>query len=187
MKTRVTLLMVLVSFCFFFTAKAQNKIGHISIQELVNYMPEYKKALQDLDDYEKALVAQGQEYQADYARQDSIFRTDSTGWNAAVKEVKRRELNSIYLKMINFNQEAQKLMESKEQDILRPIQKKAVETTQQVAKENGYGYVLGKEQLIAMPSSDDILPLVLKKLGLSQTPAETKTSPAAPATPAKKN
>lgn len=178
MKTRVSLIMVVLGFCFFSKAQAQNKIGHISIQELVNYMPEYKKALQDLDDYEKALVAQGQDNQAQYARQDSVYRADSATWNAAVKEVKRRELNASYLKVVNFNQEAQKLMEEKEQDILRPIQKKAVETTQQVAKESGYGYVLGKEQLIAMPPSDDLLPLVLKKLGLSPAPAEKKDTPA---------
>lgn len=165
-----------LAFAILFTAhssSAQTKIGHISIQELVNEMPEYKKALADLDEYEKALIQLGQEHQANYARQDSLFKADSLKWNSATKDVKRRELNAIYLKVINFNQEAQKLMNQREQELLAPIQQKAVQTTQQVAKENGYSYILGKEQLIAFPATDDVLPLVLKKLNIVVAPPKT--------------
>jgi outer membrane protein len=35
-----------------------------------------------------------------------------------------------------------------------------------VAKENGYNYVLAKEQLLVSPPADDLLPLVKKKLGI---------------------
>lgn len=175
-----SLFFALFVFCFAFvstSSKAQSKIGHISIQELVNHMPEYKKALADLDEYEKALVQQGQEYQVEYLRQDSVFKADSLKWNEATKEIKRRELNAIYLKVVNFNSEAQKMMGQKETELLTPVQQKAVQTSQQVAKENGYSYILGKEQLIAFPVTDDILPLVLKKLNLAPpatTPAPIK-------------
>ena len=166
--------LILAFFAFsFFLANAQSKIGHISIQELVLAMPEYKKATTDLDDYEKALVQSGQEQQQEYLRQDSIFKADSLKWNAAQKEVKRTELNTIYLRVINFNQEAQKLMAKREQDLIAPIQQKAVQTSQAVAKENGYSYILSKEQLVAFPLTDDILPLVLKKLNIAP-PAPAK-------------
>lgn len=165
---------MLLSLSFFLVnqnqLQAQNKIGYISIQELVYAMPEFKTATTNLNDYEKALVQQGQDNQAEFSRQDSIFKIDSLKWNESVKEVKRRELNVISLKMINFNQEAQQLMNKKEQDLLAPIQAKALETAKAVAKENGYSYVLSKEQLIAFPVTDDILPLVLKKLNIIVPP-----------------
>ncbi len=165
---------MLLSLSFFLVNRnqlqAQNKIGYISIQELVYTMPEFKTATTNLNDYEKALVQQGQDNQAEFSRQDSIFKIDSLKWNESVKEVKRRELNVISLKMINFNQEAQQLMNKKEQDLLAPIQAKALETAKAVAKENGYSYVLSKEQLIAFPVTDDILPLVLKKLNIIVPP-----------------
>ena len=96
-----------------FLLQAQPKIGHISINELVSAMPEYKKAAVELDEYEKALIQMGQERQAEYARRDSVYKADSAKWNAAQKEVKKTELNALYLKVINFNQEAQQSMGKK--------------------------------------------------------------------------
>jgi outer membrane protein len=157
-----------------FLLQAQPKIGHISINELVAAMPEYKKASTDLDEYEKALIQMGQDRQADYARQDSVFKADSSKWNSSQKEVKKTELNGLYLKVINFNQEAQKLMGQREQELINPITQKALQTAQAVAKENGYSYILNKEQLIAYPATDDILPLALKKLNITPPAPEVK-------------
>lgn len=155
---------------------AQSKIGHVSVQEIVNNMPEYKSALTELDDFEKALIELGKEYNREYNRQDSLFAADSSKWTPAMKEVKRKELNAAYLKVLNFNQDAQNQMNQKEQQLLAPVQQKAIQTAQQVAKENGYAYVLPKEQLIAFPASEDILPLVLKKLNITP-PASTNPAP----------
>lgn len=156
-------------------SQAQAKIGYISLNELIVAMPEYKKAGNDLAEYQKALQQQAADFQTEFQRKDSIFAADSTKWSAAMKEVKRKELNELYVKIVNFNQQAQQNMQAKEQELLAPIQQKAVSTAQAVAKENGYTYILSKEQLISFPSGDDILPLVAKKLGLNLNAA-----PAAP-------
>ena len=52
-----------------------------------------------------------------------------------------------------------------------PIQKKLQGAIEDVAKENGYTYVLPREALIVMPPSSDIGPLVRKKLGLKEPSA----------------
>jgi outer membrane protein len=162
--------------------QAQNKIGYISLQELIVAMPEYKKANDDMADYQKALQGQNVEYQEMYTRLDSAFNADSSKYTPAVKEVKRRQLNESYLKMANYPREAEQLLQRKEQELLAPIQQKAVTTTQAVAKENGYAYVLSKDQLIAFPTADDVLPLVAKKLNLTiGAAAAPATTPAKPA------
>ena len=168
-------------------AHAQNKIGYISLNELIVAMPEYKKATAEMDEYQKALQQQNLDYQQEVSRLDSVFKADSTKWNAATKQIKRRQINEAYLKAANFGQEAERLMQGKEQELLAPIQQKAVTTTQGVGKENGYTYILSKEQLISFPAGDDLLPLVAKKLGLTigATPAAT-TPPAGGAKPAEK-
>jgi outer membrane protein len=159
-----------------FQGNAQNKIGYISLQELISAMPEYKTAASEMQEYQKALVQQGSDYQLEFFRKDSLFKVDSSKWSASMKEIKKKELNELYLKWTNFvNQEAQQLMNKHEQDLLAPIQEKAVQTSQAVAKENGYSYILPKEQLISFPASDDILPLVFKKLNI--TPPAPATAP----------
>jgi len=153
-------------------ANAQNKIGYISLQELVAAMPEYKTAANDLQDYQKALEQQGNDYQLEFFRGDSTFKADSLKWSPSMKDVKRKELNELYLKWNTFmNQDAQQMLNKREQELLAPIQQKAVTTSQTVAKENGYAYILPKEQLISFPAADDILPLVLKKLNIAPPPA----------------
>jgi outer membrane protein len=134
-------------------------------------MPEYKKAETDLADYQKALNEQLTDHRRNYDMADSTYKADSAKYTPAVREVKRKNLNELAMKVYNFQQEAQQMLQKKENDLIAPIQQKAVQTTQAVAKENGYSYVLSKEQLIAFPTSDDILPLVAKKLGLKlETP-----------------
>ena len=163
-----------------FQADAQ-KIGYISLQELVSAMPEYKKAQLEMQEYQKALVQQGNDYQQAFMTEQKKFVDDSIKMTAAVKEVKRKSLNEMYIKWTNFvNQEAQQMMNQHEQELLAPIQDKAVTTSQAVAKENGYAYILPKEQLIAFPAADDILQLVFKKLNI--TPAAPAAAPAAPKT-----
>lgn len=154
--------------------QAQNKIGYISLQELITAMPEYKQAEKELAEFGNALNELAIDYRSEYNTKDSIFKADSTSWSKAMRDVKRQELRDLGIKVINFQQEANQKMEQKEQELLVPIQQKAVTTTQTVAKENGYAYVLSKESLISFPASDDLLPLVAKKMGIKlETAAPT--------------
>jgi outer membrane protein len=173
-------LLPVVLFCLFLSAtglQAQNKIGYISLQELIPAMPEYKKAETELADYGKALNELLVQYRNEYDTKDSIFKADSAKWSKAVRDVKRQELNDLAMKVYTFQQDASKKLQQKENDLITPIQQKAVTTTQAVAKEYGYTYVLSKETLIAFPTADDMLPLVAKKLGLK---IDTPTAAAPP-------
>ena len=61
---------------------------------------------------------------------------------------------------------AKALRTIQQQDLMAPIQRKAAENVQTVAKENGYSYVFLKDALLVSPPADDLLPIVKKKLGL---------------------
>lgn len=177
-KTLVVTLVGLVMLFVATGANAQNKMGYISLQELVPHMPEYKKAEQDLVDYQKALAEQLQDYEANYRYKDSVYKADSSKWSAAVREVKRKELNELGIKIMTFQQEAQQQLQRKEQELILPVQQKAVETIRVVAKENGYTYVFSKESLFVSPPGDDLLQLVARKMGIK---IETPTAALNPA------
>jgi len=55
-----------------------------------------------------------------------------------------------------------------------------------VAKENGYAYVYTKEALLVAPTSDDLLPLVAKKLNLKLPTGVTQQAPTTTKPPVKK-
>ena len=148
-------------------AAAGGKIGVISLQELIPTMPDYKKADTALNDYQNALGQNFEDMKREYYEKDSaITSKDTLKLTKAQLEIKRREVTELLQKLQGWQQQAQQLYQQKQQDLITPIQKKAVEAVQTVAKENGYTYVLSKEALLVSPPADDLLPLVKKKLGI---------------------
>src|SRR5882672_11008177 len=98
-----------------YSTAAQSKIGYISLQELVNIMPDYRKAQADLADYQRALATQADEYQREFNVKDSIFKVMSPTWTSAMVEVKKKELDELYAKVNKFTQDANLLLQQKEQ------------------------------------------------------------------------
>jgi len=148
-------------------AQAQTKIGFISLADVITAMPEYKKADTSLADFQTALGQNYDDMRREFSEQDSLLNSkDTAKYTKAQLELKRKNLGEMYLKLQGWQQQAQQMYQQKQQDLIAPIQKKAVETVQAVARENGYTYVLSKEALFVSPPAEDLLPLVKKKLGL---------------------
>jgi outer membrane protein len=147
-------------------AQAQNKIGHIALSEIILAMPEAKKADTALQQFRDALYQSAQDKNAAFEDAVAKFYTDSAKMTASVKEVKRKSLQDQMTAMQGEEQRIQQELQKKQEEYSVPIQKKALDAVQAVAKENGYGYVFVKEALLVSPPSDDLAPLVKKKLGL---------------------
>jgi len=149
------------------SAQAANKIGFVSVDEVVLLMPEYKKAMADLSQYDSALQINYAETVQELNRQDSIMKADSLKWSAAVKSAKRENMRKLFTDLQGFEQSYQQRMEQKRDELLGPVAQKANNMIQEVAKGAGYTHVLRKEALLLYPDSDDLLPLIRKKLGAS--------------------
>ncbi len=160
------------------SVSAQNKMGYINTEELINVMPEAEKANAELQDYQASLQQQYRDLVQDLTTKDSIFAKDSARLSAGMREIKKNELIELYQKVQTWNQQAQERYEQKAQEKVTPIRTKAQEAIKAVAKENGYAYVLDINTIIVGPPGDDLLPLVKKKLGIKETaPANTPRKP----------
>ena len=168
MKKIVTVLVVVMGLML--TGKstnAQNKIGYVSMQELITAMPEYKKADTAMNEFQTALGQNYDDMVKEYNEQ-SILVTgkDTAKFTAAQLELKRKAVGDLLQKLQGWQTQAQQLAQQKNQELIAPIQKKALEAIQAVAKENGFTYVIQKEQLLVSPPGEDLLPLVKKRLGI---------------------
>lgn len=146
--------------------QAQSKIGYISSQELVSVMPETKKADSALQELRGALVQNATDKQNAFYAAVEKYNKDSATLTTAVKAVKRNELTKLGQDLSGEEERIQQQLQQRQQELLGPINKKAYDAVQAVAKENGYGYILEKEALLVAPPGDDILPLVAKKLNI---------------------
>ena len=156
-----------------FVAKAQNKIGYISTDELIGVMPEAEKLDAELKDYQASLAQQGQDMMKELNEKDSLFVRDSAKLSPSMKEIKKNELVSLYQRAQNWNQQAQDMYQQEAQKKIAPLRSKALEAIRTVAKENGYTYILDSNSVIVGPPGDDVLALVKKKLAIKDTPAAT--------------
>ena len=157
-------------------ADAQTKIGYISSQELVNIMPETKRADSILNDLRNALVQNATEKQnAFYAAIDK-FNKDSATFTDAQKTIKRGDLTKMGQELGGEEERIQQELQKRQQELIQPINRKAYDAVQAVAKENGYTYVFEKEALLVAPPGEDILQLVAKKLNINLPKATTPTA-----------
>jgi outer membrane protein len=168
MKKLVTVLAVVMALVMAgSSAKAQVKIGYISLAELIPNMPEYKKADTSMNDFNTALQQQYQDMVTEYQEQSAVLSSkDTAKYTSAQLELKRKGVSDLLVKLQGWQQQAQQMQSQKNQELLAPIQKKALAAIDAVAKENGFAYIISKDQLLVSPPADDILPLVKKKLNL---------------------
>lgn len=147
------------------TAGAQQKLGHASLEDVVSILPDIKKADSTLQKFRKdSLENTLPFYVSEYKRKDSIGKAPNTP--AAIKQTVQEEANR-YLQIIqNWDQFMQSELQRKQQEVLNPYFAKAFELINTVAKENGYTWVFKQDALLVAPQTDDLLPLIAKKLGV---------------------
>ncbi len=177
MKRIFTVLFIALGLLAATSAQSQMKIGYISTQDLISVMPETKIADSNLTQLQTALIQNAQEKEAKLNADIEKFNKDSSTMSEAVKSVKRQELQKLYQELAGEEQRIQQQLTQKRDQLLAPIQRKAFENVQTVAKENGYTLVFEKEALLVAPPGDDILPLVAKKLNIKLNLAAPGTTP----------
>jgi outer membrane protein len=159
-------------------ATAQSKIGYISTEELISIMPETVKADSNLQQFRNALIQNAQEKQNALETAIEKFNKDSATMTQARKDVQRTELQKMLQDLQGEEQRIQQQLQQKQQELIGPINKKAFDAIQAVAKDNGYGYVFEKNALLVAPPAEDIIPLVAKKLNIKLPNQQSTTTPA---------
>jgi outer membrane protein len=179
MKKVTTLVMTVMALMVFTSnSNAQNKIGYISVDEILAVMPEVKKVQADLASYDSSLQINYSETLKEYLSKDSAFRKDSLKLSPALRQAKESDLEKLGSELQNFQQNYQNMIGEKRNQLMQPVIEKAVTTIREVAKTNGFTYVLSKEALISYPDADDLAPLVRKKLGIAETAKPATAKPA---------
>ncbi|MEY3577114.1 MAG: hypothetical protein RL394_697 [Bacteroidota bacterium] len=150
---------------------AQNKTGYVSIDEVVQLMPDYKKATAEMAQFDSALQINYGETLKELNRQDSMFKADSVKMTMATKTAKKEQMKKLLVELQGYEQNYQQQMQQKQEELMAPVAQKANQLIADVAKANGYAYVFRKEALVVSPDGDDILPLIKKKLEVAPKPA----------------
>ena len=164
-KVTRTLALLVIAISFNSAVMAQ-KIAHIQLDSLITLMPETKKAQDIAQEYLKQLEKEITMMQTEFQTKLTDYQTNGATYSDLVKKNKEEELQMSQQRIEGFREQAQQDYQKKYGELSKPIYDKAKKGIDAVAKEAGYKYVLDTSTGLVLYSeaSDDILPLVKKKL-----------------------
>lgn len=167
-KGLIVALVALLAFSGSAMAQKNIKLGHINSNELMQIMPGRDSAQAALQKEVEALQAEletmNKEFETKY--NDYVAKRDQL--SELIRKTKESDLQSMRARIEESQTNAQKLLEERQEALLKPIVDRAKKAIEEVGKENGYTYIFdsGIGTVLYSQDSDDIMPLVKKKLGL---------------------
>lgn len=157
----------LILFSVALFAQKTQKLGHINSNELLMAMPERTKIQKDLEEYAKQLQSQLQTMEAEWQGKVQDFKAKEGQMTELIRNTKIKEITDLEQRIQDFQETAQKDLQNKEGELLQPLIDKAKKAIEDVAKENGFTYILDSSVgVLLYTAGEDILPLVKKNLKL---------------------
>ncbi|MEO0058445.1 MAG: hypothetical protein RLZZ312_92 [Bacteroidota bacterium] len=145
-------------------ATAQAKVAHVDVDELMSKYPA-------MMDAEKQMQTLSKTYQNDYATslkeyQEKMKKYESESGTVGdkVNGERQKEMLEMEKNIQQYGQTAQKEIEIKQGDLLKPIQEKVKLAIQKVGKAKGFQYILDSRGLL-MADGPNITADIKKELG----------------------
>jgi len=147
------------------TISAQAKVAHVDVSEIMTKMPAMLDAQNQLEklsttydaDYKKMI----EEYQAKLKK----YEAETTTVTDAVNTERAKEVQDMQKRITDFRDNAQKELQQKESDIVKPLMEKVRASIQKVGKAKGYQYVLDGGASLLLADGPNLTADVKKDLG----------------------
>lgn len=148
-----------------FAQNAQVKLGHLDVQALFMQLP-------DAAQIDSAMKKTSMEYEAELKRmEDEVtrkaaeYKEGESKWDETIKQNRMEEIRNLQTRMQNYYQNAQQLLQKKQESLQAPVREKIKKAIDAVAAENGFLYVFDTQAILyKSEQSVDITNLVMKKL-----------------------
>lgn len=144
---------------------AQSKIAHINTQELIKAMPEYKQAEVEIEKLGKTYEATIQGSLKELDTKLKQYTAEEPSQTNEENQKRMQEVEGMKQSLGQYQQQAQKDLQEKEFNLLKPITEKAKAAIEKVAAAQGIEYVLEAGGLI-VANGKDLMADVKKQLGL---------------------
>jgi len=144
------------------------KFGHVNFAELYKQVPGHDVAQAEYEKYVMEIKQQIDAMETELQQKYTEYSVNSASMTPLIKSAKERELQDLNARYEEFRASIQADLSAKDAELSEPLITKARTAVEDVAKENGYTYIFNSSDglvLYAIPS-DDVIDLVLKKLGV---------------------
>lgn len=149
---------------------AQQKIGHINTQEILQLMPERDSASKVFEKFNDEITKNFESMNVVYNNLLETYTKQKDSLSTFIRQAKEGELLDMQGKIQNFREVAQQELDKKQTELMAPIVDKLKKTIKAVAESNKFTYIIDVSggALVYFPEDEalNIAPLVKAKLGI---------------------
>lgn len=151
-------------------AMAQNtqiKLGYLDAQTLFMSLPDVAKIETSLKDLAAQHENEIKRMEDEYTRKVTEYKEGEPKWDDAIKKNRMEEIQMLQQKTQAYYQQAQTLLQQKQEELQAPIREKLRKAIEEVGSENGFLYIYDLNAVLyKSPDAIDVTPLLKKKLGV---------------------
>ena len=168
-KSLIVLIVAMAAMCGTSFAQKNIKLGHISSVDLMQIMPGRDSAQNVLQKEVTEMEDQMKAMQEELEKRYNNYQEKQAGWSDLIRQSEQKAIQDMDNRIKEFSQNAQMQLQARQEQLLQPLIDRAKSAIEAVAKEHGYTYIFdsGTGSLLYQQDSDDIMPLVKKKLGIN--------------------
>ena len=127
---------------------AQAKTAHVDVSDLMAKMPAMVEAQKQLEKLSGTYDTEYKTMVDEYQNKLKKYEQESTTVTEAVNDTRSKEVQDMQKRIVDYRDNAQKELQQKEADLVKPIMDKVKASIQKVGKAKGYQYVLNSEGLL---------------------------------------
>ena len=130
------------------TMNAQAKTAHVDVSEIMSKMPAMLDAQNQLQKLSGTYDAEYKKMIEEYQTKIKKYDAESTTATEAVNNERTKEVQDMQKRIGDYRDNAQKELQQKETDIVKPLMEKVRASIQKVGKAKGFQYVLDGSTLL---------------------------------------
>jgi outer membrane protein len=167
MKSKIVFLSAVL---FSTIAFGQTKLGTIDNEYIINLMPETKIVVKMAQEYGQKLDSSFSIKMQQYQAKIDDYKNNEKEYGELMKKTLISEIQTMEQDIQKYQENGTKLMQLKQNELMRPLYKKLNDVIDLVAKENKYTQILTIQgnQFSYIDEKFDITKLVMDKLGLKE-------------------
>jgi len=127
---------------------AQAKVAHVDVSEIMAKMPAMLEAQKQLEKLSGTYDTEYKTMVEEYQNKLKKYEQEATTVTEAVNDSRSKEVQDMQKRIVDYRDNAQKELQQKESDIVKPIMEKVRASIQKVGKAKGFQYVLNSEGLL---------------------------------------
>ncbi|CAM3897243.1 OmpH family outer membrane protein [Flavobacterium sinopsychrotolerans] len=130
------------------TMNAQAKTAHVDVSEIMTKMPAMLDAQKQLDKLSTTYDGEYKKMVEEYQGKLKKYEAEAATVTEIVNGERSKEVQDMQKRIVDFRDNAQKELQQKESDIVKPLMEKVRASIQKVGKAKGFQYVLDGSTLL---------------------------------------